>query len=163
DVAGYPGLFGLAMAFGIVSVLISFAVPKLSVPHPAPPRVRDIVALARHPRLVPIMLATLLLGVAINAAYMFVAPFGRGLGLARIGPFFPAYSATSVCLRLAGRRTLDVLGPHRVATPGFVAYAVGVIGLALLPNVVGTFGSVMLVACGMFCGMGHGSLFPVLN
>jgi MFS family permease len=162
DAAGYSWFFGLAMAFGVVAVLFSFGVPKISEPHPAPPSLRDVVALARHPRLVPIMLSTALLGIAINAAYMFVAPFGRGLGLARVGPFFAAYSATSVVIRLVGRRTLDVLGPHRVSGPGFVAYAVGVIGLALLPT-FGTLATLALVLCGIFCGMGHGSLFPVLN
>jgi MFS family permease len=165
DAAGYPAFFGLAMVFGVIAVLCSFGVPRLdrSVPHPPPPSARDLVALARHPRLAPIMLATALLGIAINAAYMFVAPFTRELGLARVAPFFAAYSATSVLIRLVGRRTLDVLGPHRVSGPGFVAYAFGVLGLGLLPAVVGTFGSLMLAASGIFCGVGHGSLFPVLN
>ncbi len=165
DAAGYPAFFGLAMVFGAIAVVCSFGVPRLdrSVPHPTPPSARDLLALARHPRLAPIMLATALLGIAINAAYMFVAPFTRGLGLARVAPFFAAYSATSVLIRLVGRRMLDVRGPHRVAGPGFVMYAAGVLGLALLPAVPATWTTLVLAACGASCGAGHGSLFPILN
>jgi MFS family permease len=165
EAAGYPSFFGLAMAFGVVAVLFSLGVAGggSRAPHLAPPRLRDVAALARNPRLVPIMLATALLGTAINAAYMFVAPFGHVLALTRIGPFFAAYSATSVLIRLAGRRMLDVLGPHRVSAPGFLVYAAGVLGLALLPALPGTWATRALVGCGICCGAGHGSLFPVLN
>jgi predicted MFS family arabinose efflux permease len=163
DGAGYPTFFGIAMAFGAVAVLLSFGVPRGSAPHPEPPRLADVVALVRHPRLSPIMAATALLGIAINAAYMFVAPFTRELGIERVGPFFVTYSATSVGIRLVGRRVLDVLGPHRVSGPAFVAYAAGVLGLAMLPTLAGTSSTLALMGSGGLCGLGHGSLFPVLN
>jgi MFS family permease len=165
DAGGFPALFGLAIAFGLVAVLLSVGVPAAvaHAPHARPPALRDVVALATHPHLVRVMLATALLGVAINAAYMFVAPFTRVVGLARAGPFFAAYSATSVLVRLFGRRTLDVLGPHRVSAPGFVVYAAGLGGLALLPLVDGPLPTLVLVLCGTGCGLGHGALFPVLN
>jgi MFS family permease len=109
------------------------------------------------------MLATAVLGIAINAAYLFVAPYTRTVGLARAWPFFAAYSATSVVIRLFGRRALDVLGAHRVSGPGFLVYAAGLAALALLPGLEGAASTGLLFACGMACGAGHGSLFPVLN
>lgn len=165
DVGGWDAYFALAIGFGLVSVALSLRVPDGAARshHEAPPALRDVVGLARHPRLAPVMAATALLGIAINAAYMFVAPFTRVVGLAWVGPFFAAYSATSVMIRLFGRRTLDVLGPHRVSVPGFVAYAAALLGLSLLPVAEGGLATLVLVLTGVGCGLGHGSLFPVLN
>jgi MFS family permease len=110
------------------------------------------------------MAVTALLGIAINAGYIFVAPFTRVVGLARAAPFFAAYSATSVLIRLFGRRTLDVLGPHRVSVPGFLAYGTALMGLSALPSAHRDgYATLVLVLAGVGCGLGHGSLFPVLN
>lgn len=124
---------------------------------------RDIMPLVRHPRLLQVMLATAVLGIAINAAYMFIAPYTRTVGLARAWPFFAAYSATSVVIRLFGRRTLDAWGAHAVSGPGFVVFAAGLMGLTALPATIGANATLLLVVCGMACGAGHGTLFPVLN
>ena len=166
EVGGWNAYFGLAIAFGLAAVALSLRVPDgvARSPHEAPPSLRDVVDLARLPRLATVMAATALLGIAINAAYMFVAPFTRVVGLARAGPFFAAYSGTSVVIRLFGRRTLDVLGSHRVSAPGFVVYGAALVGLAVLPAAAGGgLATLVLVLCGMGCGFGHGSLFPVLN
>jgi MFS family permease len=165
DASGFGAFFGLAICFGLVSLGFSLLVPATAhaVVHHDSPAFRRIVALARHPDLARIMLATAVLGVAINAAYFFVAPFTRTIGIERTGPFFAAYSATSIAIRLVRRRSLDAMGAHRVALPGFVAYAAGLAGLALLPFVPGGAATTVLVACGAACGAAHGSLFPVLN
>jgi MFS family permease len=165
DASGFDALFGVAMAFGLVSLAATLLVPAVG-PRPTdeqPASLRDIAPLARHPRLVRVMLATAVLGIAINAAYLFVAPYTRIAGLTRAWPFFAAYSATSVIIRLFGRRMLDVLGAHRVSGPGFLVYAAGLAGLTALPTVEGTAATWLLAGCGMACGAGHGSLFPVLN
>ena len=163
--AGFPAYLGLAMGLGVVAVLLSLRVPSKAPVHVqgTAPSFRDVVRLAGHPGLVNIMLATAILGVAINAAYFFVAPYVHERGLAAAAPFFAAYSATSVVIRLFGRRTLDVLGPHRVSGPGFVSFAVGLMALAALPLVGGAQATAVLMVAGMACGAGHGSLFPVLN
>jgi predicted MFS family arabinose efflux permease len=118
---------------------------------------RDLAEALRHPGLARVLVVTVLLGVAINAAYFFTAPFVHDLGIARAGPFFIAYSATSVVIRLFGRRTLDLWGPHRVSIPAFVIFGAGLLGLACLPA------PGLLVLSGVACGVGHGTLFPVLN
>jgi MFS family permease len=165
DAAGFDALFGLAMAFGLVSLAATLLVPPTAA-RPAdeePASLRHVAPLARHPRLVLVLLATAVLGIAINAAYLFIAPYTRTVGIARAWPFFAAYSATSVVIRLFGRRALDVFGAHRVSGPGFVVFGAGLAGLAALPAFDGASATWCLVACGVACGTGHGSLFPVLN
>jgi MFS family permease len=165
DAVGFHGYFGVAMVFGIASLAFSMGVPLSSGPtHVAePPSLADVLPLARLASLRAVLLATIVLGIAINAAYMFIAPFTRELGIERTGPFFAAYSTTSIVIRLFGRRTLDALGPHGIAGPGFVAFAAGLAGLMMLPHAVGGWTTLVLVVCGIGCGMGHGALFPVLN
>jgi MFS family permease len=157
--AGAPGFFGTAAVLAFVATAITLLVP----PTAGEPVAHDgswaagLRTALRHPGLGRVLVATVVLGLGINAAYFFVAPWVHGLGLARAGPFFAAYSATSVVIRLFGRRTLDDLGAHRVSVPAFAVFAAGLIGLAFLPA------AGLMVACGIACGAGHGTLFPVLN
>jgi MFS family permease len=165
DAGGWPAYFALAMVLGLGSVVISLWVPSGPMPvhHEHPPALRDALVLLRRRGIATVMVVTALLGIAINAGYIFVAPFTRVVGIARAAPFFAAYSATSIVIRLFGRRTLDLLGPHRVALPGFLAYGAGLVGLSALPHVEGAGATLVLVLSGIGCGLGHGSLFPVLN
>jgi predicted MFS family arabinose efflux permease len=165
DAGGYGAYFALAMALGLVSVAISSWVPRTPMPvhHEHPPALRDALRLLRRRGIATVMVVTALLGIAINAGYIFVAPFTRVVGLARAAPFFAAYSATSVVIRLFGRRTLDLMGPHRVSVPAFLAYGAALVGLSALPHAEGEMATLVLVLSGIGCGLGHGSLFPVLN
>ena len=155
---GFPAFFLTAAAFAMVSVAITLGVrPVRHVVHATAPGLRAAVGVAAAPGLPLVLSTTVILGVAINAAWYFVAPFTRDVGIARTAPFFLAYSATSVVIRLFGRRSLDGWGPHRVSTPAFVVFGVGLLGLVLLPA------PGVLVASGVACGIGHGTLFPVLS
>lgn len=160
--AGFPAFFLVASGFACVSLLLTPLVPRrpravAATTTVAPVVLRDLGRAARHPGLPIVLVATVLLGVAINAAFFFVAPYTRDLGMARAGAFFASYAAMSVVIRLFGRRILDVLGPHRVSVPAFAVFALGLAGLAFLPA------PGLLVLCGIACGAGHGTLFPVLN
>ncbi|HXJ32515.1 MAG TPA: MFS transporter [Candidatus Eisenbacteria bacterium] len=164
EASGYPAFFALAIAFALLGTVATLGVAARTTihPHEDRPRLRDVGRLATHRDLATVLGATVVLGIAINAAYFFVAPFTRVLHVERTGPFFAAYAATSIVIRLFGRRTLDLMGPHRVSVPGFVAFALGLAGLAALPFALSA-STLVLVACGIGCGAGHGSLFPVLN
>jgi MFS family permease len=158
--AGYRGFFATAVVLALLSTAMAALVPR-TVGHAAGPRSQGVIAdmrmALRHPGIARVLVVTVLLGVAINAAYFFVAPFVHGLGLKRAGPFFAAYSATSVIIRFFGRRALDDVGPHRVSVPAFAIFAVGLVTLGFLPS------PGVLVLSGIACGAGHGTLFPVLN
>jgi predicted MFS family arabinose efflux permease len=164
--AGFPAYFGTAVVFALVAVAMTLGVADRPAAAAAPSQtgiVRGLVALGRSPELRRVFVASAFLGAAINAAFFFVAPFTRELGLARSGPFFMAYAGTSIVIRLFGRRALDLMGPHRVSVPGFTVFAVGLAGLALLPYVGVETATAVLVATGIAGGAGHGSLFPVLS
>ena len=157
--AGYPGFFCAAAGFGLISWVLSGLVPLPAThPHAAPAGDPAPRAPASHPGgLALLLVATLLFGVGVNAAFYFVAPFAHDVGLTRAAPFFVAYAGTTVCLRIFGRRLPERLGPHRIAVPAFGAFALGLAALCLLPA------PGILVLAGMACGAGHGSLFPILN
>ena len=160
--SGYPAFLLTASGFAALSLALTFLIPGRAptlraadtVPHEER---RTLLAAARQPGMPVVLAVTVVLGVAINAAFFFVAPFTRDVGLERAGPFFAAYAAASVVVRLFGRRALDVLGPHLVSYPAFTVFGLGLAGLAFLPA------PGVLVATGIACGLGHGTLFPVLN
>lgn len=162
---GFPAYFGTAIAFALAATAMALWVVDrpATVAPPEGSVVRGLMALGRSPGLRRVFVASAVLGAAINAAFFFVAPFTRQLGLERAGPFFAAYAGTSIVIRLFGRRALDLMGPHRVSVPGFTVFAVGLAGLALLPYADASASTAILVATGIAGGAGHGSLFPVLN
>lgn len=160
--AGFDAYFVTAAAFGLASMLLTLRIPRRTRVVTATETVKrgtwhDMREAVAQPGLPRVLVTFLLLGIAINAAFFFVAPFTRDLGMARAAPFFTAYAATSVVIRVFGRRILDVLGPHRVSIPAFALFALGLGALGFLPR------AGVLVACGIACGAGHGTLFPVLS
>jgi MFS family permease len=161
--AGYPGFFLAATAFAFVSLVLSALVPGVRPePHglqlgvPWTTSGREVMYLLRR-GLLPILSATALFGVGVNAAFYFVAPFTRDLFIMRASPFFVAYAGTTVLLRIVGRRLPDRVGPQRIAVPSFGVFAAGLVALCFLPA------PGVLVLAGIACGAGHGSLFPILN
>jgi predicted MFS family arabinose efflux permease len=155
---GFTAFFVTAAVFATASAALTLAVrPVRHAAGAAAAGLGEAVRVAGAPGLPLVLGATIILGVAINAAWYFVAPFTRDVGIARTGPFFLAYAATSVVIRLFGRRSLDGWGPHRVSTPAFVLFGLGLLALTLLPL------PGVLVVAGVACGVGHGTLFPVLS
>src|SRR5262245_1248464 len=159
---GYPAFLLTASGFGMLSLALTLLVPARrpvlraadAVPHAG---LRSLTHAAGQPGMALVLAVTVVLGVAINAAFFFVAPFSRDVGLERAGPFFAAYAAMSVAIRLFGRRALDLLGAHLVSYPAFAIFGIGLASLSLLPA------PGVLILCGLACGAGHGTLFPVLN
>ena len=154
--AGFTAFFLTAVGFALLSFALTFAVPARPATSLAGGLTAGWRALAST-GLARVLLATVVFGMGVNAAFFFVAPFTRDLGLARAAPFFAAYATTSIVLRLVGRRLLDRVEPHRVAIPAFACIGAGLGLLCLLPR------PGVLVLAGIVCGAGHGSLFPVLN
>jgi predicted MFS family arabinose efflux permease len=157
--AGWPGYFLTAAGFAALSTALT-ALARDRTP-PAHPATRDpragVRRLLREPGILSVMAASLAFGAGINAAFFFVAPFSRDLAIARAAPFFAAYASATIALRLFGRRLPDRVGAHPIAIPAFAIFAAGLFALCLLPL------PGVLVAAGLACGAGHGSLFPVLN
>jgi predicted MFS family arabinose efflux permease len=163
---GYPAFFLVAAGFALVSFGLTALIPRAHTP-PWAARVeplgasasvwRDMVRTALQGGVGRILAATALFGGGVGAAFYFVAPFTRDLGVARAAPFFAAYASTTIVLRIFGRRVPDRVGAGRIAVPAFGVFALGLVILCLLPM------RGILVLGGIACGAGHGSLFPVLN
>lgn len=159
---GWTGFFVVATAFALVSLALIERAAEPARPGPpshlgGPAIARDALRLLRRGGLARLMAATLLFGAGINAAFYFVAPFTRDLGIAHAAPFFTAYAATTIALRIFGRRLPDRVGAHPIAIPAFAVFALGLAALCFLPR------PGVLVLAGVACGAGHGYLFPVLN
>ena len=163
---GYAAFFLVAAGFALVSFGLTALIPRVPrrtwAPHVDPLGAsasvwRDMVRTGLHSGVRRILVATALFGAGVGAAFYFVAPFTRDLGVAHAAPFFAAYASTTIVLRVFGRRLPDRLGAGRIAVPAFGAFALGLVTLCLLPM------RGILVLAGIACGAGHGSLFPVLN
>jgi predicted MFS family arabinose efflux permease len=156
---GFVPFFLVATAWALVSLLLVAGMREEPRPthHEPHAGAREAVRLVRRGGLAPLLAATLLFGAGINAAYYFVAPFTRAVGIEHAAPFFAAYATTTIVLRVFGRQLPDRLGAYPVALPAFAVFATGLATLSLLP-VPGA-----LVLAGIACGAGHGTLFPVLN
>jgi MFS family permease len=161
--AGYGAFFLVAAGFAAVSTILTAFAREAVVPHRRRPEhapsglMHDFTRILLRGGLGRVMIASALFGAGINAAFFFVAPYTRDVGILRAAPFFAAYATTTIVLRFFGRRLPDRLGPHPIAIPSFAVFAVGLATLTLLPL------PGILVAAGVACGAGHGSLFPVLN
>src|SRR5436309_780240 len=157
----FPGFLLAATGFALVSLGLTTLIEQSGVVpvHAPAPRsaAHDMTRLVLRGGLLPVMAATVLFGAGINAAFYFVAPFTRDLHIDRAAPFFAAYASTTIALRVFGRRLPDRMGAHPIAVPSFGVFALGLAALCLLPQ------RGVLVAAGMACGAGHGSLFPVLK
>jgi len=156
--SGYAVFFLVAAGFATVSALLSGLAreaPRTAEVSSGLGRgVRDILV---HGGVGRVLLATAVFGAGSDAAFFYVAPYTRDLGIARAAPFFAAYATMTIVVRLIGRRLPDRVGPHAFAIPFFAVFAAGLAMLMLLPL------PGVLVAAGIACGAGHGTLFPVLN
>jgi predicted MFS family arabinose efflux permease len=156
--AGFPGLLLTGCAFALLSFLLTLLIVDRPVAHrTAPHTVHDMLRLARRGSILRVLAATLVFGAGLNAAFFFVAPYTRALGIERAAPFYAAYASTTILVRVFGRRLPDRVGAHPIVLPSFATFALGLGLLCLSPS------PELLIVAGMACGAGHGSLFPVLN
>lgn len=159
---GFSAYFLTSTAFALVSTVLTLLYvrepPRPPTESHSPGRIaHNMVRIVRQGGVLRILAATVLFGAGVEAAFFFVAPFTRDLGIARAAPFFTAYASTTIVLRVFGRRLPDRIGHHPIALPSLAVFALGLAMLCLLPL------PGVLILAGMACGAGHGSLFPVLN
>lgn len=92
-------------------------------------------------------------GTVIN----FIALFGTSAGFARVGPFFLAFSAAAILMRLAFGDLSDRYGRKRVIVPTAV-----LIGLNLF-WIAGVRSYPAFLIGGFAAGLGQGLMFPALS
>jgi MFS family permease len=150
--AGFFPLFGVA-ALSLAGALLAFR--RLPETMPAvPEHVATTWSLGRAGA--PVLVGGTIVGFVFGVSSVFVpvAPIAQAPG--RVGAFFFAYFVGLFGMRLASGMGLPWLARPAILIP---AYASMAIGLAILP----LGGSVMLlVVVGLACGMGHGTVVPIL-
>lgn len=150
--AGFFPLFGIA-ALSLAGALLVFR--RLPETMPAVPD-RAAVTWSLGRAGAPVLVGGTIVGFVFGVSSVFVpvAPIAEAPG--RIGAFFFAYF-----VGLFGMRLASGMGPAWLSRPPILipAYASMAIGFVMLP--IGD-STLLLVAAGLTCGMGHGTSVPVL-
>jgi MFS family permease len=150
--AGYLPLFGAA-AVVLAAALIAFR----RLPETLPERSEHAPTSWSLGRTAPpVLVGGMMVGFVFGVSSVFVpvAPIAEAPG--RIGAFFFAYFVGLFGMRLANGMGLAWLARPAILVP---AYAFMAIGLAALP--LGN-SAVLLVVVALACGMGHGTIVPIL-
>ena len=158
---GFGGMFDAALAFLAASLVCMFltreaprgsgARGKLSAVGPGPLRSLPIVAL------LIISAMPVFHGAVRGTMIYFVALFGKSIGIARVGPFFLAFSLAAILTRFRNADLSDRYGRKRVV---FVAAVIICLNLFVLSR-VNSFG--LLILTGFVGGLGQGLIFPALS
>jgi MFS family permease len=156
---GFGGMFDAALAFlaaALVCMLLTREAPQdpRGGPSPAGPRpLRNLPAAS----LLVISAMPIIHGAVRGTMIYFVALFGRSIGVARVGPFFLAFSLAAILTRFSIADLSDRYGRKRI-----VFLAAVIIGLNLfLLSRVNSFG--LLILTGFVGGLGQGLIFPALS
>ena len=150
--AGFFPLFGAA-ALSLAAALLVFKRLPETMPT-VPEHVAATWSLGRAGA--PVLVGATIVGLVFGVASVFVpvAPIAEAPG--RVGGFFFAYFVGLFGMRLASGIGVPWLARPPILVP---AYAFMAVGLAILPlgNSI-----LLLVAAGLACGMGHGTVVPIL-
>jgi MFS family permease len=155
-VAGFSAFFKAAAAAAAAALLASLA---FHVPRPSHTAYVPLGRSSLIPpvRVMPPILLALVFGLVSGAVFVFLPTYAKQVGIERIGPFYVAYSAAAVGIRLACGRLSDRLGRRRVILPALLLMAFGSFYLVWLTA------PAALVVVGTLTGMGHGLLHPALS
>jgi MFS family permease len=150
--AGFLPLFGAAALILLAALLVLRRLPE-TLPE-APEHADSSWSLGRTGP--PILVGGMIVGFVFGVSSVFVpvAPIAAAPG--RVGGFFFAYFVGLFGMRLANGMGLTWLSRPVILVP---AYAFMAVGMAMLP-LGGS--ALLLVAVGLLCGMGHGTIVPIL-
>ncbi|MFB3820225.1 MAG: MFS transporter [Candidatus Methylomirabilales bacterium] len=152
--AGFPAFFWAVVLAAVVAFAVCWAIPASRL-KPASPssRVDAHLWLA----LVPILLPGFQFGLANTILFVFLPPFGRLIDLPRVAPFYVAFTAAAILVRVGAGRLADRLGPRRIILP---ALAGQMLGLALCSGLHATW---LLILVGVLNGAAQGFVFPAAS
>jgi MFS family permease len=155
---GWPWMFRAAGATALVGAALSSQLPVLRRRFTT----QSVVAgdEASAPRAVSArrpVVAMLLIGCGYGAIVAFLADHTQLLGHFSITPFFVAYTACAVAVRLFAGSLSDRVGRHPVVIPSLVGQGVALAGLALCTR------SWQLWPAGALFGVTHGLYYPALQ
>jgi MFS family permease len=151
---GFRGLFLGSVLLGIGALAVCLAT---EVPRPMAVEVARPLGAGFWKPYVPVMLSAFQFGLANSVVFVFLPPFARSAGVARIGPFYVVYTVMAVAVRFLGGRVSDRLERRQVILPSLIALAVGVLLFSLLRS------SWMLILIAFINGTAHGFVYPATS
>ncbi|MFQ5579394.1 MAG: MFS transporter [Nitrospiria bacterium] len=153
---GYSLLFKVCAGFAGLSILINLMIrePRHNALSLSIGRFIQI-GLQRSTR-VPLM-TTVSFALGMASYLVFLTPYAKSAQIGFASYFFLAYSLTAVIIRLTAGHWPDRFGLKKILYPSLISLALGIALISSWPSPVG------LVISGMFCGLGHGFIFPILS
>jgi MFS family permease len=156
---GFDAMFETAIVFSIGSLCVSWwlAEPEYDDEPDDGDSATGFWRLVHERRQFGVWTTALVFSIAMSSYVAFLEPYIHDRGLERAGLFFVCYSFAAIVLRTFGRTLPDRVGPRRMLLPALASLALGLYLVARLGS------TASLGAAGLFCGMGHGYLFPILS
>ncbi|HEX9757449.1 MAG TPA: MFS transporter [Nitrospiria bacterium] len=153
---GYPTLFLTCAGLSLISIGLTFWIPE------PPNRLfggepKGFFRVSLSPNLRLPFMATLAFGIGLTSYMVFLKPYANAMGIQSVTPFFIAYTLTAVGVRVIGGSWPDRFGLKPVMYPAMASMSLGIFLFVLQPTPGG------LIASGIFCGIGHGYIFPILS
>lgn len=152
--AGFPGLFGWAVAAVVPAVLLPALIRRRHAGASLAPS--ELRAFFSPHSLVP-NTAGFLFGAAYGTIFTFLPVYLLVRDGGTLGHFVLVYSASVVATRTLGRRLADRFPREWVSPAALLLLAGGILAIPLLRGDLG------LTVVGVATGLGHGFLFPSLS
>ncbi len=154
--AGWPAAFGLAAVGALACALLSLRLRERSAARSDGEPLLGLLEVATRPSQLRIGAVVALVGVAFSSIFAFHQPFALKAGIDSVRPFFAAYAAAVIGVRIGFGDSFDRFGRRRAAAVALVLY----VGVALLATQIPRTG---LAAIGAALGLAHGVFYPAFN
>jgi len=154
--AGWQPVFVLAAATALASAALATRVAEPARPARDRSLPAGLLAVLRRPLGCHYAIVIALAGAGFGAVMTFEPPYVLALGADNVRPFFVAYAAAAIGVRLTIGHLPDRLGRRRAALGSLAAYGAAILALAgMRPETAPLLGAVF--------GAAHGLFFPALN
>jgi MFS family permease len=152
---GFHALFLATGLLGIGALLLCTVIPLPPADvRPKGPSLR----LRGWLPLLPVLQPAFQFGLANAILFVFLPPFGRDVGLPRVGLFYLVYTAAAIAVRVAGGRLADRLGRRQIILPSLAGQTLGLVLCIGLES-----SAAVLVLVGLLNGAAQGFLFPATS
>jgi predicted MFS family arabinose efflux permease len=154
---GYPALWLTSLICALAGLGMALLLPEPRHPtmHTTVPP-RALRATLCQPDLAPLWMLAWVFFIALAGVFTFLKTYVMTTGFSTLGTFFTIYTLTAIVQRLTLGWLPDRLGLKRVLGPALLAVVTGLVLLSLARSAWD------VAIAGFFCGLGHGSAYPVL-